>query len=186
MTWNIELLVSQNILSIIICLKAFVLVFFHVFMFITGCATVKKALATLTLIHLLYVDLFQVDPEYVPETSESRVVFGLTLQQRRNDARISPTLFSNVVSVRKELPAEAVRDLTVAALALKYAQSNSVCLARDGQTIGVGAGQQSRIHCTRLAGDKADCWWLRQHPRLLAATFKKGVKRADKANAIDG
>lgn len=109
----------------------------------------------------------------------------MQLEQKRNDAVIEPSVFANVVTVNKTLTDAAVRDLIVATIALKYTQSNSVCYARDGQVIGIGAGQQSRIHCTRLAGDKADNWWLRQHPRILSLKFKKGVKRAEIANAID-
>lgn len=107
------------------------------------------------------------------------------LQQKRNDAKIDAKLFENIVSKNKNLPAEAVTDLIVATLALKYTQSNSVAYAYRGAIIGIGAGQQSRIHCTRLAGGKADLWWLRHHPRVIDLPFKKGVKRAEKANAID-
>lgn len=112
-------------------------------------------------------------------------MFGLQLEQKRNDALIEPKVFANIVTSNSTLTDAAVRDLIVATIALKYTQSNSVCYARDGQVIGIGAGQQSRIHCTRLAGDKADNWWLRQHPRILSLKFKKGVKRAEIANAID-
>ncbi|KAF7273725.1 hypothetical protein GWI33_013579 [Rhynchophorus ferrugineus] len=129
--------------------------------------------------------VLQIDPAYEPDPIERRILFGLTLEQKRNDAVINASLFQNVVSVKKSLPESAIRDLTVATIALKYTQSNSVCYARDGQTIGIGAGQQSRIHCTRLAGDKADNWWLRRHPRVLGMKFKKGVKRAEVSNAID-
>lgn len=107
------------------------------------------------------------------------------MEQRRNDAIIDKSLFGNVVTAHKNLPESAIRDLIVATIALKYTQSNSVCYARDGQVIGIGAGQQSRIHCTRLAGDKADNWWLRQHPKVIGMKFKKGVKRAEISNAID-
>ncbi|CAE6447257.1 unnamed protein product [Rhizoctonia solani] len=129
--------------------------------------------------------VLEMDPTYVPEKSETRQVFGVSLQQNRNDAKITPELFSNIVSANKDLPREAVIDLVVATLALKYTQSNSVAYALRGSIIGLGAGQQSRIHCTRLAGGKADNWWLRHHPRVLELPFKKGVKRAEKANAID-
>ncbi|KAJ2764124.1 bifunctional phosphoribosylaminoimidazolecarboxamide formyltransferase/IMP cyclohydrolase, partial [Coemansia nantahalensis] len=105
--------------------------------------------------------------------------------QRRNNAQIDGSLFSNVVTRNRDLPAAAVRDLVVATIALKYTQSNSVCYAKNGMVVGLGAGQQSRIHCTRLAGDKADNWWLRHHPRVLGLQFAKGAKRADKSNAID-
>lgn len=109
------------------------------------------------------------------------------MEHRRNDAAIDPNLFSekNVVVKSSPLSQEAVRDLIVATIALKYTQSNSVCYAKDGQVIGIGAGQQSRIHCTRLAGDKADNWWLRQHPRIINAAFKKNVKRAEISNMVD-
>lgn len=125
------------------------------------------------------------DPAYEPSEIETRQVYGISMQQRRNDIKIDASLFKNVVTQNKELPQSAVTDLIVATLALKYTQSNSVCYALNGTVIGLGAGQQSRIHCTRLAGDKADNWWLRHHPRVLSLPFKKGTKRADKANAID-
>lgn len=108
------------------------------------------------------------------------------MEQRRNDVVITAELFNNIVTTaKKSLPENAIRDLIVATIALKYTQSNSVCYARDGQVVGIGAGQQSRIHCTRLAGDKVDNWWLRQHPRVTSMHFKKGVKRAEISNAID-
>jgi len=129
--------------------------------------------------------VLQIDPNYVPEEVETRQVYGIHLSQKRNDAKINPELFNNVVTQDKDLPEVAVRDLIVATLALKYTQSNSVSYAYRGSIIGIGAGQQSRIHCTRLAGSKADLWWLRHHPKVLSLPFKKGVKRADKANAID-
>jgi len=130
--------------------------------------------------------VLRIDPEYEPaSTVERRDVFGVTLEQARNTAAIGPKLFANVVSARKDLPANAVRDLLVATIALKYTQSNSVCFAAQGQVIGLGAGQQSRIHCTRLAAGKADAWQLRQHPTVLGLRFKPGVKRPDKINAID-
>lgn len=129
--------------------------------------------------------ILQIDPTFVPSPIERKVLFGLTLEQQRNNAVINSSLFSNIVTDTKNLPQNAVRDLIVATIALKYTQSNSVCYARDGQVIGIGAGQQSRIHCTRLAGDKADNWWLRQHPKVLNMKFKKGVKRAEISNAID-
>ncbi|XP_057668488.1 bifunctional purine biosynthesis protein ATIC [Diorhabda carinulata] len=129
--------------------------------------------------------VLQIDPNYVPNPTEKKILFGLTLEQQRNNAEINKTLFSNIVSENKTLPDSAIRDLIVATIALKYTQSNSVCYAKDGQVIGIGAGQQSRIHCTRLAGDKADNWWLRQHPKVLNMKFKKSVKRADISNAID-
>ncbi|XP_054869029.1 bifunctional purine biosynthesis protein PURH isoform X3 [Amphiprion ocellaris] len=128
--------------------------------------------------------VLQMDPEYEPDDVEVRVLFGLYLKQKRNGGLIDKKFFSNVVS-KGSLSEEAVRDLTVATIAVKYTQSNSVCYAKDGQVIGIGAGQQSRIHCTRLAGDKADNWWLRHHPRVLNMKFRSGVKRAEMANAID-
>jgi len=120
------------------------------------------------------------DPNYEPTPVERKTIFGLTLEQKRNDAVISPSLFANVVSKRGPLPEAAVRDLIVATIALKYTQSNSVCYARDGQVVGIGAGQQSRIHCTRLAGEKADNWWLRQHPNVAerrGSARGKGTRR---------
>ncbi|XP_041699296.1 bifunctional purine biosynthesis protein PURH [Coregonus clupeaformis] len=128
--------------------------------------------------------VLQMDPAYEPDEPEVRVLFGLHLKQKRNGAVIDKELFSNIVS-KGALSEEAVRDLIVASIAVKYTQSNSVCYAKDGQVIGIGAGQQSRIHCTRLAGDKADNWWLRHHPRVLGMRFRCGVKRAEMANAID-
>lgn len=127
----------------------------------------------------------QIDDSYEPADIERKVLFGLTMEQQRNNAVIDKSLFSNIVTANKNLPESAIRDLIVATIALKYTQSNSVCYARNGQVIGIGAGQQSRIHCTRLAGDKADNWWLRQHPRVIGMKFKKGVKRAEISNAID-
>lgn len=129
--------------------------------------------------------VLQIDPSYEPSPIERKTLFGLTLEQKRNDALIDSTVFSNIVTKHRSLPITAIRDLIVATIALKYTQSNSVCYARDGQVIGIGAGQQSRIHCTRLAGDKADNWWLRHHPKVLSLKFKAGVKRADISNAID-
>nr|XP_061796038.1 bifunctional purine biosynthesis protein PURH [Nerophis lumbriciformis] len=128
--------------------------------------------------------VLQMDPDYEPDDNEVRVLFGLHLKQKRNNALINKDFFSNVVS-KGSLSEAAVRDLTVATITVKYTQSNSVCYAKDGQVIGIGAGQQSRIHCTRLAGDKADNWWLRHHPRVLNMKFRGGVKRAEMANAID-
>ncbi|XP_008308182.1 bifunctional purine biosynthesis protein ATIC [Cynoglossus semilaevis] len=128
--------------------------------------------------------VLQMDPDYEPDEEEVRVLFGLHLKQKRNTAVINKEFFSNVVS-KGSLSEEAVRDLTVATIAVKYTQSNSVCYAKDGQVIGIGAGRQSRIHCTRLAGDKADNWWLRHHPRVLNMKFRSGVKRAEMANAVD-
>ncbi|KAF7790232.1 hypothetical protein EIP86_001184 [Pleurotus ostreatoroseus] len=129
--------------------------------------------------------VLQMDPSYKPAEIETRQVYGIHMQQKRNDAKIDAKLFENIVTKNKELPSQALTDLIVATLALKYTQSNSVAYAYRGAIVGIGAGQQSRIHCTRLAGSKADLWWLRHHPRVLALPFKKGVKRAEKANAID-
>ncbi|KAG5359330.1 Bifunctional purine biosynthesis protein [Yarrowia sp. C11] len=129
--------------------------------------------------------VLQIDPNFTPGPVETRQVYGIALQQKRNDAVISSNSFKELVSKNKELPEQAIIDLTVATIALKYTQSNSVCYAKDGMVIGLGAGQQSRIHCTRLAGDKADNWWFRQHPKVLGFKWKKGTKRPDKSNAID-
>jgi len=129
--------------------------------------------------------VLRIDPEYRPPEMEARQVYGVTLEQHRNDARITPALFGNVVTKAKDLPDDAVRDLIVATVALKYTQSNSVCLAHNGQVTGVGAGQQSRVHCTRLAAHKSDLWFLRQHPVVLGLEFKPGLSRAERNNAID-
>ncbi|XP_077997056.1 bifunctional purine biosynthesis protein ATIC-like [Glandiceps talaboti] len=129
--------------------------------------------------------VLKMDPEYNAPLMETRTLFGLQMEQKHNDAVIDKNMFTNVVTKNKDLPECALRDLIVASIALKYTQSNSVCYARDGQVIGIGAGQQSRIHCTRLAGEKAHNWWLRQHPKVLGMQFKQGVKRAEKSNAID-
>lgn len=130
--------------------------------------------------------ILQIDPNYMPPQMEYRVLFGLTMEQKRNDAIIDRNIFSNIVTKNyTTISDSAMRDLIVATIALKYTQSNSVCYAKDGQVIGIGAGQQSRIHCTRLAGDKADNWWLRQHPKVISMKFKKNVKRAEISNAID-
>ncbi|KAJ2907001.1 putative bifunctional purine biosynthesis protein ade17 protein [Zalerion maritima] len=131
--------------------------------------------------------VLEMDPDYAPAKTESRSVFGITLSQSRNEFQVSPQSFSRILRPKNPspLPESALRDLTVATIALKYTQSNSVCYAVNGQVVGLGAGQQSRIHCTRLAGDKADNWWLRFHPRVLGIKWKKGTKRPDKSNAID-
>ena len=130
--------------------------------------------------------ILQIDPDYVPSPIERKVLFGLTMEQRRNDAVINKDTFANIATKHSTaVPDSAMRDMIVATIAVKYTQSNSVCYAKDGQIIGIGAGQQSRIHCTRLAGDKADNWWLRQHPKVTSMKFKKGVKRAEISNAID-
>ncbi|MGF9715148.1 phosphoribosylaminoimidazolecarboxamide formyltransferase [Paenibacillus sp. JMULE4] len=129
--------------------------------------------------------ILQIDPDYVPNPIETRTLFGLTLQQERNDAVIDESALEKIVTKNKELPEHAKRDLLVALVTLKYTQSNSICYTLDGQTIGIGAGQQSRIHCTRLAGDKADRWFLRQHPTALNMKFRQGLSRAEQNNAID-
>lgn len=129
--------------------------------------------------------ILQIDPNFVPNEIERRTLFGIQMEQKRNDALINKAVFKNIVSKNKELPKEGLRDLIVAQIALKYTQSNSVCFAKNGQVIGIGAGQQSRIHCTRLASEKAHIWWLRHHPRVLSMKFKQGVKRADISNVID-
>ena len=129
--------------------------------------------------------VIQIDPAYEAPELERREIFGLTFEQKRNTLVPGPDLLERVVTARRELPPEARRDLLLAQITLKYTQSNSVCFAYDGQVIGVGAGQQSRVHCTRLAGSKADKWFLRQHPEVLAMRFKAGVNRADRNNAID-
>jgi AICAR transformylase/IMP cyclohydrolase PurH len=129
--------------------------------------------------------ILQIDPAYVPPQTEQREIFGVTLQQQRNSATITRETFGNVVTAPQQVPDDVLETLVVATVALKYTQSNSVCVAYDGQVIGMGAGQQSRIHCTRLACDKADKWFLQQHPRVLGAPFQRGVKRVDKFNLID-
>ena len=129
--------------------------------------------------------ILQLDPAYQPPELEGRDLFGFRLEQKRNDARITAGLFENVVSSRTAVPQEAVETLIVATIALKYTQSNSVCVAYDGQVIGMGAGQQSRVHCTRLACDKADKWLLQQHPKTLALKFRPGLGRPEKANVVD-
>jgi AICAR transformylase/IMP cyclohydrolase PurH len=129
--------------------------------------------------------VIEIDPLYEPASVETREVFGITFEQRRNDRPVTAADFANIVSVKHDLPAAALRDLTIAWITLKYTQSNSVCFVVDGQTIGVGAGQQSRIHCVRLAGQKADLWRLRQHPLCMELPFRDGVRRADRDNAID-
>ncbi len=131
-------------------------------------------------------NIVKIDANYVPAVQEKKQVFGITFEQGRNNFRIDEELLSNMVTENKEFPEEAKRDLIIALITLKYTQSNSVCYAYDGQAIGVGAGQQSRIHCTRLAGTKADTWHLRQHPKVLALPFKDDIRRPDRDNVIDG
>ncbi len=130
-------------------------------------------------------NIVRIDPAYEPPMLERKDVFGVTFEQNRNELVIDDAFFANVVTKNNTLPAEAKRDLAVAMITLKYTQSNSVCYVKDGQCIGIGAGQQSRIHCTRLAGDKADNWWLRQQPKALALPFLPGLKNPDRDNAID-
>ncbi|MBR1810666.1 MAG: phosphoribosylaminoimidazolecarboxamide formyltransferase [Clostridia bacterium] len=130
-------------------------------------------------------NIVKIDPAYVPAHLERKQVFGVTFEQGHNDFEINEALLANVVTENKELPESAKRDLIISLITLKYTQSNSVCFAKDGQAIGVGAGQQSRIHCTRLAGNKADVWHLRQHPKTLALPFKPEIGRPDRDNAID-
>ena len=131
-------------------------------------------------------NIVKIDENYVPAEIEHKQVYGITFEQGRNNFEINKELLSNVVSDNKELPESAVRDLIIALITLKYTQSNSVCYAVDGQAIGVGAGQQSRIHCTRLAGTKADTWFLRQHEKVLNLPFRADIGRADRDNVIDG
>ena len=130
-------------------------------------------------------NVVQIDPDYQPAALEYKDVFGVTFEQGHNNQKIDASLLQNLVTQAKDLPAEAQRDLVIALITLKYTQSNSVCYVRDGQAIGVGAGQQSRIHCTRLAGNKADLWWLRHHPRVLDLPFKADIRRPDRDNTID-
>ena len=130
-------------------------------------------------------NIVKIDPDYVPNPVETKDVFGITFRQGRNNFEINEALLENVVTANKEMPESAKRDLIIALITLKYTQSNSVCFATDGQAIGVGAGQQSRIHCTRLAGNKADIWHLRQHEKVLKLPFKDSVGRPDRDNAID-
>ena len=129
--------------------------------------------------------VLQMDPNYTPKPMESKEVYGVRFHQQRNDVKIDESLLQNIVSENKELPEGAKRDLLIAMITAKYTQSNSVVYAKDGQAIGIGAGQQSRIHCTRMAGNKADIWHLRQHPKVLNLPFKEKIRRADRDNAID-
>lgn len=129
--------------------------------------------------------VLQINPEYKPRLIESKEVYGVTFEQERNEAKITTDLFKNIPTKNKDIPADAQRDLMIALITLKYTQSNSVCYVKDGMTIGVGAGQQSRVHCTRLAGNKADIWWLRQNPKVLNLPFRDDVRRPNRDNAID-
>lgn len=130
-------------------------------------------------------NIVQIDPDYRPKPIERKDVFGVTFEQHRNSAKIDSALLDHVVTEHKDLPEQAKRDLLLSLITLKYTQSNSVCYAKDGQIIGVGAGQQSRVHCTRLAGNKADHWLLRQHPKVLSLPFLDDIRRPDRDNAID-
>ena len=130
-------------------------------------------------------NVIEIDPNYVPNPIERKQVFGITFEQGRNELHIDEHFFDNIVTDNKEIPESAKRDLAISMITLKYTQSNSVCYVKDGQAIGIGAGQQSRIHCTRLAGQKADNWWLRQCPKVLNLPFLDKIKRADRDNAID-
>ncbi len=130
-------------------------------------------------------NIIQIDPDYVPESIERKQVFGITFEQGRNDLDINDALLSNIVTANKDIPDSALTDMKIALITLKYTQSNSVCYVKDGQAIGIGAGQQSRIHCTRLAGSKADNWFLRQSPQVLGLQFVDSLGRADRDNTID-
>ena len=130
-------------------------------------------------------NVIQIDPDYVPAPIEHKQVFGVTFEQGRNELKIDDDFFSNIVTENKKLTEQAKIDLAISMITLKYTQSNSVCFVKDGQAIGIGAGQQSRIHCTRLAGGKADNWWLRQSPQVMNLPFVDGIRRADRDNAID-
>ena len=129
--------------------------------------------------------VIEIDPEYTPAPIETKDVFGITFEQGRNELKIDDDFFSNIVTENKDLTEQAKIDLAIAMITLKYTQSNSVCYVKGGQAIGIGAGQQSRIHCTRLAGSKADNWWLRQSPKVLGLQFVDGIRRADRDNTID-
>ena len=131
-------------------------------------------------------NVIKIDPNYVPEPIERKQVFGITFEQGRNEVKLDdPALFENIPTKNKNFSDAAKRDLILALITLKYTQSNSVCYVKDGQAIGIGAGQQSRIHCTRLAGNKADIWWLRQHPKVMSLPFVDNIRRADRDNTID-
>lgn len=131
-------------------------------------------------------NIVEIDPDYIPEPTEKKQVFGVTFRQGRNDVKIDKSLLQNIVTENNNIPESAKNDLVISLITLKYTQSNSVCFAYDGQAIGVGAGQQSRVHCTRLAGSKADTWFLRQYDRVLNLPFKPDMKRPDRDNVIDG
>ena len=131
-------------------------------------------------------NVIRIDPDYTPKSIERKQVFGITFEQGRNEVKLDdPQLFENIPTQNRNFPADAKRDLIISLITLKYTQSNSVCYVKDGQAIGIGAGQQSRIHCTRLAGNKADEWWLRQCPKVMNLPFKEGIRRADRDNSIN-
>ena len=130
-------------------------------------------------------NIIQIDPSYEPAALERKQVFGVTFEQGRNNLKIDECMLENIVTENKNLPEDKKHDLLISLITLKYTQSNSVCYVKDGQAIGIGAGQQSRIHCTRLAGNKADIWWLRQHPKVMGLQFVDGIRRPDRDNAID-
>ena len=130
-------------------------------------------------------NVVKIDPDYAPDPVERRSIFGIVFEQGYNDLAIDEKMLENIVTQNKDLPQQAKHDMILSLITLKYTQSNSVCYVKDGMTIGVGAGQQSRIHCTRLAGNKADTWWLRQHPKVLGLQFVDGIRRPDRDNAID-
>ncbi len=130
-------------------------------------------------------NIIEIDENYVPSEIERKQVFGVTFEQGRNELKIDNDLLANIVTDNKDIPDDKKRDLIISLITLKYTQSNSVCYVKDGQAIGIGAGQQSRIHCTRLAGNKADIWWLRQHPKVMGLQFKDDIRRPDRDNAID-
>lgn len=130
-------------------------------------------------------NIIEIDENYVPAEIERKQVFGVTFEQGRNELKIDNDLLANIVTDNKDIPDDKKRDLIISLITLKYTQSNSVCYVKDGQAIGIGAGQQSRIHCTRLAGNKADIWWLRQHPKVMGLQFKDDIRRPDRDNAID-
>lgn len=130
-------------------------------------------------------NIIQIDPSYEPAALERKQVFGVTFEQGRNNLKIDESMLENIITENKNLPEDKKHDLLISLITLKYTQSNSVCYVKDGQAIGIGAGQQSRIHCTRLAGNKADIWWLRQHPKVMGLQFVDGIRRPDRDNAID-
>ena len=130
-------------------------------------------------------NIIKIDENYVPAPIERKQVFGVTFEQGRNELKIDNDMLTNIVTDNKEIPEDKKTDLVISLITLKYTQSNSVCYVKDGQAIGIGAGQQSRIHCTRLAGNKADIWWLRQHPKVLGLQFVDNIRRPDRDNAID-